>query len=431
MDSIWWKNSERPHFNFLSGDTETEVLIVGGGIAGILTAYMLGKANIPYILVEANKICSGITKNTTAKITLGHGFIYSKLISRFGADAAKLYYAAQCEALSEYEKLCSSIPSDYEKTDAYVYSFEKRLLEDELNAITRLKINADFSKAEELPFEASGAVHYPGQAQFNPLKFLFGISAGLKIYEDTKVLEFLPDCAITNRGKIKFKKAIVATHFPILNKHGAYFLKMYQHRSYVIALTGAEKISGAYVDQSDKGLSFRSYGDKLLIGGGDHRTGKRGGGWAELEAFAKRYYKNAKIIARWATQDCMTLDGIPYIGRYSKNAENIYVATGFNKWGMSSAMLSASLLCDMISGKKNEYEALFNPSRSILRPQLAVNIAESLLGFLTPGKPRCPHLGCALKYNKAERSWDCPCHGSRFTEEGKLIDNPATDGKKI
>ncbi len=431
MESIWWKNSEKPHFNSLDGDTETEVLIVGGGIAGILTAYMLDAANIPYVLAEAKTLCSGITKNTTAKITVGHGLIYEKLIKRFGADRAKLYYAAQCEALTEYEKLCAEVPCDYEKIDSYVYSFERRKLEEELNAVTWLGICAKFSKAEELPFEVSGAVHYPGQAQFNPLKFLFGIADKLKIYENTKVLELLPSSAVTNRGKIKFKKAIIATHFPIINKHGAYFLKMYQHRSYVLALKGAKKLQGAYVDEKDTGLSFRSYGDTLLIGGGDHRTGKTGGAWRELEAVARRYFPNAKIATKWATQDCMTLDGIPYIGRYSKNSENLFVATGFNKWGMTSAMVSAKLLCDMISEKSNKLEALFNPSRSILHPQLAINIAESLIGILTPKRPRCPHLGCALIYNKEEHTWDCPCHGSRFTESGKLIDNPATDDKKM
>ena len=208
------------------------------------------------------------------------------------------------------------------------------------------------------------------------------------------------------------------------------FLKMYQHRSYVIALENAQNVEGMYVDDNIKGLSFRNYGDLLLLGGGSHRTGKSGGNWAELEAFARKYYPNSKIKYKWATQDCMTLDGLPYIGNYSKNTPNLFVATGYNKWGFTSAMVAAEILCDLVQEKHNEYASVFSPSRSILHPQLAINAAESIINLLTPTAPRCPHLGCALKYNKAEHSWDCPCHGSRFTEAGQLIDNPATDDKK-
>ena len=213
----------------------------------------------------------------------------------------------------------------------------------------------------------------------------------------------------------------------MINKHGGYFAKLYQHRSYVIALKNAKKISGMYVDASDTGLSFRSDGNFLLLGGGGHRTGKQGGGWKELENFAKQHFHNAKIVAKWATQDCMTLDEIPYIGQYSQAMPDIYVATGFNKWGMTNSMVSAEILCDLIQGKFNRYAELFSPSRSIFHTQLFTNTFESILGLLTPTAPRCPHLGCALKYNREEHSWDCPCHGSRFSENGTLIDNPATD----
>ena len=185
-----------------------------------------------------------------------------------------------------------------------------------------------------------------------------------------------------------------------------------------------------YVDESDTGLSFRGYGDLLLLGGGGHRTGKRGGCWQELEAFARKYYKNADIVGKWATQDCMTLDGVPYIGQYSKNTPNLYVATGFNKWGMTNSMVSANILCDLICDNTNPCAEVFSPSRTVPRPPVAVNAIESTLGLITPTAPRCPHLGCALKYNREEHSWDCPCHGSRFTEDGALIDNPATDDKK-
>ncbi len=430
MESIWEKSAERIRFDTLGKSRACDTLIVGGGIAGILCAYKLKQAGVDCMLVEKDRICGGVTKNTTAKITFCHGLIYDKLIKEFGQNKAKLYLDAQIKACHEYEKLCSDIDCDYEKKDSYVYSNDSlKKIQREISALKSLGINATFSAASALPMPISGAVKVKNQAQFNPLKFLYAIAEGLPIYEDTKVLEFMPNKVSTNRGEITFKKLIIATHFPIFNKHGSYFLKMYQHRSYVLALKGAQNVGGIYVDESDTGLSFRNYGDLLLLGGGSHRTGKQGGSWRELEEFAQKYYKNSKIVGKWATQDCMTLDNVPYIGQYSRNTPDVYVATGFNKWGMSSSMVASDILCDLICKKDNPYTEVFSPSRTILRPKLAVNAFESIMGLVTPTVPRCPHLGCALKYNEAEHTWDCPCHGSRFTEDGKVIDNPATGDK--
>ena len=432
MESVWEKTAQKPHFLALDGNKTTDVLIVGGGIAGILCAHQLKSAGVDCMLAEATEICGGITKNTTAKITLGHGLLYHKMIKRFGESKARLYAEAQTGAVKEYARLCENLDCDFEIRDNYVYSLsDRKKIEKEIAALNRLGVKAELSNTRELPFPTAGAVLVKDQAQFNPLKFLYEIAKGLPIYENTKVVELMPHKAITDHGKILFKKLIIATHFPMLNKHGLYPLKLYQHRSYVLALKGAKNVCGMYVDESDTGLSFRSYGDLLLLGGGGHRTGKGGGCWQELEAFARKYYKNAKTVGKWATQDCMTLDGIPYIGQYASSTPDVYVATGFNKWGMTNAMVAAALLCDLVQDKPNPYAAVFSPSRTMLRPQLAVNAFESTVGILTPTSPRCPHLGCALKYNRAEHTWDCPCHGSRFTKEGKLIDNPATDDKSM
>lgn len=428
MESIWHKHAQKVHFDTLDGNKRTNVLIIGGGIAGILCAYKLKNAGIDCILTEATEICDGITQNTTAKITLAHGLIYDKMIRRFGKEKAKLYIEAQIKAMEEYSVLCSKIDCDYEVRDNYIYSLTNRkIIEKEIEALNLLGTKAMPSTPQELPFLVAGAVRVMEQAQFNPLKFLYAIAKDLPIYEHTKVIELKPNKAITNKGEITYKKLIIATHFPILNKHGLYPLKLYQHRSYVIALENAKLVNGMYVDEKSTGLSFRSYGDILLLGGGAHRTGKKGGGWQELESFAKEHYPNSKILGKWATQDCMTLDDIPYIGAYSKSTQDIFVITGFNKWGMTNAMVGANILCDLVKEKNNKYATVFSPSRTIFRPQLAINTFESIIGLLTPTTPRCPHLGCALKYNKAEHSWDCPCHGSRFTETGELINNPATD----
>lgn len=431
MNSIWRRSCERPAFPTLEGDAKTDVLVVGGGMAGVLITYFLKRAGVDVLLLEQDRIASGVTECTTAKITLQHDLLYDKLLFRYGRERTEQFLAAQQKALRAFDDLCRDISCDYEKKDAYVYSLDDRAsIEREIRALQGLGVPAEFSKAPDLPMTVAGAVRVKHQAQFHPLKFVYAIAKGLPVFEHTKVRELAPGRAITERGTVSFRRAVIATHFPILNKHGGYFIKMYQHRSYVTAFAGVKPPDGMYVDAAEDGLSFRSYGDLLLLGGGSHRTGKQGASWRAAEEFARVHYPDAREVARFATQDCMTLDGIPYIGRYAKGTEGLYVATGFNKWGMSSSMVSAILLSDLLLGRENAAEEVFSPSRSILHPQLAKNVFSSIVGLLTPTAPRCPHLGCALKYNPDEHSWDCPCHGSRFSETGKVIDNPATDDKK-
>lgn len=429
--SVWGENTHPMRFESLKADAKTDVLIVGGGMAGVLCAYRLKQAGVDCLLVEADRIGRGITKNTTAKITLAHGLLYDKLIRRFDLPTARAYLEAQRQACAHYAALCREIACDYETGDAFVYTLgDRRKVEREVAALQRLGERASFSEASALPFAVAGAVRVEGQAQFHPLKFLQAIAEHLPIYENTKVIEWAPHRVKTQHGTIAYNKAVVATHFPSLNKHGGYALKLYQYRSYVLALRGVEPLHGMYVDEADAGLSFRQYSDWLLLGGGGHRTGKHGGCWQELETFARKYYPRATVAGRWATQDCMTLDGVPYIGQYAKTTPDLFVATGFNKWGMTNAMVAAAIVCDLVRGKENPYAHVFSPARRVWRPQLAVNAFESAIGLLTPTMPRCPHLGCALRYNAAEHSWDCPCHGSRFSEDGELIDNPATDDRR-
>ena len=432
MDSIWKQTAELPRFAPLEGDLKTDVLVIGGGMAGLLCAYWLDRAGVDYALVEARRLCGGVTGNTTAKLTFQHGLIYARLLREFGLGRARLYLEANRAALGQYRELCREAGCDFQERDAYVYALtDRRKLDRELEALERLGFPAEFSRTPALPMPTAGAVKFTKQAPFHPLKFAAAIAKGLRIFEGTKVLELAPGRAVTNRGTVTAENIVAATHFPLLNKHGAYFLKLYQARSYVLALENVPEVGGMYVDEGEKGLSFRDYKGFLLLGGGGHRTGKKGGGWRELEDFAKRRYPQAGIAARWAAQDCMTLDGVPYVGRYSRGTKGLYVATGFNKWGMTSSMAAARLLADLVQGKENPWAELFSPSRRVLRPQLAANAWESTMGLLTPTVPRCPHMGCALKYNPQEHSWDCPCHGSRFGEDGELLNNPATDDKRL
>ncbi len=432
MESIWQQTVEKPTFDALKGDLKTEVLIIGGGITGILTAYFLHKYGVKYALVEKDEICSGTTANTTAKITSQHGLCYHKILKSSGEETCKAYLKANNLAAKKYKELLSRIDADYETIDNFVYTtHNQQKLYDEMKALDKIGFKAEYVKELPLPIKTVGAVCFKNQANFNPLKFLYSIAKELNIYENTFVKEVSGNTALTENGKITAKKIIVATHFPFIDRHGSYFLKLYQHRSYVIALKNAQKLGGMYVDDDKKGLSFRNYKDTLLLGGGGHRTGKKGGAFNELRQFANKYYPNSKEICNWAAQDCMSLDNMLYVGNYSKNTPNLYTSSGFNKWGMTGAMLSSMILCDLVLDKSNEFEEVFSPSRSILKPQLFLNGVETTLNLLTPTTKRCSHLGCALKWNKAEHSWDCACHGSRFDKKGKVLENPANKNANI
>ena len=432
INSIWNTSVDLPRFEPLRTNLKIDVLIIGGGLTGVLLALKLKELGVQCALVEANTICSVVTLNTTAKITSQHSLIYSKINNTYGLEMAEMYYKSNQDAVENFKVMCKTIDCDFEEKDAFVYSLNRTdKINEECEVLSKIKVEFQYINKLDLPFSIAGAIKFKNQAQFNPLKFVKSIVKDLNIYENTKVLSFDGEGYITNRGKITANKTIVATHFPIFNKFGFYPLKLYQDRSYVIALKGAQKVDGMYIDECSTGLSFRMYNDLLLLGGGSHRTGKEGGNWGELTKFKNRFYPSSKEITRWATQDCMSIDGIPYIGQYSKTAPDIFVATGYNKWGMSSSMVAANLLCDLVMGNNSEYGKLYSPSRKMLHPQLFTNIVESTVNLLNPTIPRCPHLGCALKWNNSEKSWDCPCHGSRFSKDGNLLDNPATNNIKI
>lgn len=431
MNTIWEKDAKMPRFDALDGNLRTDVLVIGGGLAGLLCAYHLQKAGVDCALIEENRLMSGVSGRTTAKLTSQHGLIYKKLLDRFGPEKARLYYKANEDALGAVRSLAKEGKFDFEIQSSFLYSTgDLQKLEKEMDAYERLKIPARWQWELPLHFPVTGAVEFLQQAQFHPMKLAAFLAKDLNVYEDTKALAFLGNRVETPKGSISAEKIIVATHFPLWNKHGAYFLKLYQQRSYVLALKTESSIEGMYLDCEDNGLSVRGAGPYLLLGGGGHRTGKEGLGWKLPEQVARKYYRDAPIVARWATQDCMTLDGMPYIGKYSKATPDLYVATGFGKWGMSSSMVAARVLTELVQDRKDPYGGLFSPQRSMLYSQLATNGLEATANLLRFKGPRCPHMGCALHWNKEEHSWDCACHGSRFSEEGKRLNNPATNDLK-
>lgn len=426
MNTIWEKDIKMPRFDALDGNLRTDVLVIGGGLAGLLCAFYLQKAGVDCALIEENRLMGGVSGRTTAKLTSQHGLVYKKLLERFGSERARLYYKANEDALSIFRSLAKEAAFDFEIQSSLIYATEGlKKLEEEMKAYECLKIPARWQQELPLHFPVAGALEFSQQAQFHPMKLAAYLAKNLQIYEDTKALAFLGNRVETPKGTVSAEKMIVATHFPLWNKHGAYFLKLYQQRSYVLAVETGIPLEGMYLDCEQNGLSVRGTGNVLLLGGGGHRTGKEGLGWKLPEQVARRYYRDAPMVARWATQDCMSLDGMPYIGRYSKATPNLFVATGFGKWGMSSSMAAARILTDLVQGKEDPYGGLFSPHRNVWHPQLVYNGLEAAGNLLRPRGPRCPHLGCALHWNKAEHSWDCACHGSRFDAKGKRLNNPA------
>ncbi len=473
MKSLWSESCKFRKREALNKDIKTDVLVIGAGIAGILTAYMLKQKGRDVVLIDAAEIASGNTKNTTAKITSQHDLIYSKLISEFGEEKARQYAKANELAIKKYKEIIGDrrIECDFEEKPAYVYSLnEVEVLKEEAEAAKKLGIDAEFVQEANLPFKINGALKFNNQAQFNPLKFLKDISNELVIYENTRALEIKENIVVTSGGNITANNIVVATHYPIMNAPGYYFMKMHQERSYVLALENKSEIDGMYIDLNKEGYSFRTYNNLLLLGGISHRTGENeeGGSYDELRKVAKRLYPKAKEKYHWSAQDCMTIDGIPYIGRYSSETPNIYVATGFNKWGMTSSMVSAMIISDMILEKENDFSEIFSPRRfdlSLSINNIANDLIETAKNFIAQkvyipsseiehiknghggiieyngekvgvyknkeGKEffvstKCTHLGCQLSWNADELTWDCPCHGSRFDYKGRLIGSPAT-----
>ncbi|BDU81315.1 FAD-dependent oxidoreductase [Clostridium perfringens] len=473
MKSVWSESCKFRKREALNKDIKTDVLVIGAGIAGVLTAYMLKQKGRDVVLIDAAEIASGNTKNTTAKITSQHDLIYSKLIAEFGEEKARQYAKANELAIKKYKEIIEDkrIECDFEEKPAYVYSLnEVDVLKEEVEAAKNLGIDAEFVQEANLPFKINGAVKFNNQAQFNPLKFLKGISNELVIYENTRALEIKENLVVTSGGNITANNIVVATHYPIMNAPGYYFMKMHQERSYVLALENTSEIDGMYIDLNKEGYSFRTYNNLLLLGGISHRTGENeeGGSYDELRKVAKKLYPKAKEKYYWSAQDCMTIDGIPYIGRYSSETPNIYVATGFNKWGMTSSMVSAMIISDMILEKENDFSEIFSPRRfdlSLSINNIANDLIETAKNFIAQkvyipsseiehiknghggiieyngekvgvyknkeGKEffvstKCTHLGCQLSWNADELTWDCPCHGSRFDYKGRLIGSPAT-----
>lgn len=445
-NAIWKNTVSEQSFPKLSNNYNLPVAIIGGGLCGVLTAYLLTQAGIHNILLEADRIGSGTTGHTTAKVTAGHNLIYHKIAKDYGPGFALKYAHSNLNAIQQYGDIIATeqLDCDWQKEDNYIYALTNKdtdALQKEYDLLKEMRVPCDLTRSTSLPFPVLSALKMPKQASFHPLKFLYGIAKNLNIYEQSKVLELDTEkkdgyyTLKTADAQIRAEHVVMCTHFPFVNAPGYYFLKMYQQRSYVLAIQNPlPDFQGMYLDCGQHGLSFRTYQDLLLIGGAGHRCGHypEEGTFKALEQSVRSLFPKAEIVAAWSAQDCMTLDGIPYIGHFSKNTPGLYVATGFQKWGMTTSMVAANLITNLIQNKKNDYEALYAPNRfdlSASMKNIGANMADTVKGFtadqITSDAPICPHLGCKLTWNPEEESWDCPCHGSRFDKEGRILSNPA------
>lgn len=470
--SVWSKTCQIPERERLRQNLQTEIAVIGAGMAGVLIASGLQEKGHRVVVLEANRIASGQTRHTTAKMTSQHGLIYRKLIGTLGKNKAKQYAAANEAAIREYRKLVKDrqIDCDFEECRAFVYGDDSLLLREEAKAAAALGLPASFIEDVPMPFPTSGAVAFDRQAQFHPLKFLKALSAPLTIFEHTPVLTVEDEKLKTPFGTVRAEQIVFACHFPFLNFPGLYFARMHQERSYVLALENAAFPEGMWIGAEKESFSFRRYRNLLLLGGGGHRTGENraGGRYDALRKKAAEWFPGSRETARFSAQDCITPDGVPYIGSYAATKPRWYVATGFGKWGMTSAMVSALLIRDQIEGKENPFAAVFHPGRFDVEmlSGVAAESGQAAKGlgkrfFQIPSERaaeipaghggvvslngekvgvykdenqrlfavdiRCPHLGCQLEWNPDERSWDCPCHGSRFDRFGTLLSGPAQE----
>ena len=498
MKSLWKKTVEE----IVEGKIElkneefADVCIIGGGITGISTAYYLSKAGKKVIILERDGLANKTTGNTTAKITSQHGLFYRYLLVDNGKEFTKKYYLANQQAIKNIENIIKeeNIKCNYKKQDAYIFTQDVRELEkirQEVKIVHAIGGEAEYVEKIEPNLEGvQGAIKFPKQAQFNPRKYVKGLVSkilenGGEIYQNSKVHSIkksVDDYKVyTDKGYVIAKFVVIATNYPVINIPGFYFLKMYQETSYAIAVETKEKLfQGMYINSEQPKISLRTARDGrkevLIVCGQDHRVGAKislKNAYKNLEKIAKSMYPDAKVLYKWSTQDCISLDKIPYIGEFSKMMKNVYVATGFKKWGMTTSNVAANIITDKILGRKNKFEDVFTSTRleaiknrwefgEMLKEttnSLIINkfkIPEERLRDVKEGegkiieyddekigvykdkdgklykiKPVCTHLGCELSWNDLEKTWDCPCHGSRFDYKGRQIYSPAIKDLKI
>lgn len=487
--SYWRESTQQPEFPSLDQDIEVDVCVVGGGITGITSAYLLANEGLKVAVLEADHLLSGTTGHTTAKITAQHDLIYDELLTNLGKSKAKLYYEANMEALRFMETTMNDlqIDSEFSKQDAYMYATtdeDAQKIEKEVKAYEKLGIDGVLAKDIPLDIPIKNVAVMKNQAQFHPLKYLSAlvdqlVEKGVVIYENTTAVDVEigeHTVVLTSSDfRVAAKHVLSCTHFPFYEGLGLYSTRMYADRSYVLAVKPQKQFpSGLFISAGKPTRSLRSVSingeEMILIVGESHKAGQGEDTMKHFEAlaeFGEQVFGIEEILYRWSAQDLTTLDNVPYIGEITAGQSNILIATGYRKWGMSNGTAAALLLRDIVLDKKNPFQDLFTPSRFYATPSIKnffvqnIDVAKHLvkgklqLSNINPnnlsndegaivtiegerkgayrdeqGKlhivdTTCTHIGCEVEWNSGERSWDCPCHGSRFTYTGDVIEGPA------
>lgn len=491
----YWEEERKNHdlFEEIKEDKKVSVCIIGGGLTGLQTAYNLSD-KLDVVILEKDRICGSTSGKTTGKITSQHGVFYDYLINSQSKEFAKMYLEANEKAIQNIKDIVEKeeIECDLEEESSYVFTKQETkldMIKNEQKAVDKLqKEKSDYVKEIELPTEISGAIEFKNQAQFHPLKYAYGLAKAIikndgKIYENTKVTDIKREnekyVVYANKNKVIADYVVLATRYPIMNVPGYYFLKMYQSTSYAMVFDAKKKLfDGMYISYEMPNVSFRTIRDGerelLLAVGYDYKTGTEElrDGYQRLEVIVRKMYPDAEVLYKWTAEDCISLDKIPYIGQYSSIMKNLYIATGFNKWGVTSSNVAANIITDKILQKENKYEEIFKSTRiepiknrqemgdmlkeankSILLSRFKipkeeldnikigegkiikidntkVGVYKSKTGEIFKVKPICTHLGCELYFNNIEKIWECPCHGSKFTYDGKSIEVPSNKDLK-
>ena len=494
----YWTNSlnekEINKFQSLKENVDTDICIIGGGLTGLNLAYNLRKYNIKTILIEKDRICKSTSGNSTAKITSQHGLIYKYLADSKGIDFAKKYYKANEKAIENIANIIKkeNIDCDFEYQPSYVFTeniSDIQKIKEEASIVNKFGGKAEYLEAKDIEIsnlvKTIAGVKFENQAYFNPYKYANALAkicsnSQIHIYEKTKAVDVIDEengysIKTENGCEIKTKYLIITTKYPIVNIPGFYFLKMYQSTSYGIGMKTKQKVfNGMYINSEKPTISLRMAKDKdgyiLIVVGSDYKTGEEkdlSNSYTRLEKIAREIYPKGEIKYHWNTEDCITLDKIPYIGEFSKVWKNCYVATGFNKWGMTTSKIAADIIIDKIMGFENEYEKIFTATRvepvknikevgnmvktsmdalvikklEISKEEInqiqkgegkiveidgkKVGIYKNEQGEIYKINPVCKHLGCELTWNNLDKTWDCPCHGSRYDYQGNLLYGPS------
>lgn len=486
-ESLWSATAERPHYPSIGTDCEVDVAVIGAGIAGVLTAWHLKLSGLKVALLDAGRCLDGVTANTTAKISVEHDLIYSHLVGQLGEEKARLYATANTDAIDWIQQMCTQreIPCDFSRKDLYVYARtaeEWMLLEKEHDATVRAGLTTSLTTSLTTPFLNRGGLLFPNQAQFHPLNFLHVLLAdipgdGNYVFEFSRVIDVEDDkpCLVyTETSTVRADQVVVATNYPTYDP-AAFYTRLSASRDYAIAIeTPRPVLEAQYVGIGDAytlrtALDPSTKSELTIISGEMHKVGEgedMAAHYGRLEAYAHQHFPSANVRYQWSAQDPVTLDRIPYIGRIGLTSESVYIATGFGGWGMTHGVVSGQLLADLIRGIANPYKDLYTPERfGILSstPSLAENLVSTVKHFVgdrlkgalnvrdlqngqgsiletSKGKvaayrdhdgalhgvaAECSHMGCLLAWNNAELSWDCPCHGSRFSIDGAVLQGPA------